>query len=306
MIIADPLGDLESARRLSPPGAQILGATSLEPATRHHLLHALARHPRLLAIAGHVRPGTSVDPAAAALLLDSDIGATDPVTVGRTRRTRGPTLVPRTRLRRIRRHHRSGMDRRTHRSCLGRCNRDRHQHRPRHRRQRDSISGQGTAPARRSRWAAPRPAQLATSLIHTASARRLPIGRPQPRWATYVATRSARSGDRIPLPSPGAGTLQIGPALGISAIGHSRPPALACMACPAGDAAVSARQRPARGSGIPGVRPASGLSAPRTRGRYGERRDNRRSAPEYTSRCTRLRSTRRGRPPTSWPPSSAG
>jgi len=81
VIAADPLGDLESARSLSSPGAQILGATSLEPATRHHLVHALARHPRLLAIAGHVRPGTSVDPAAAALLLESDTGATDPVTV---------------------------------------------------------------------------------------------------------------------------------------------------------------------------------------------------------------------------------
>ncbi len=81
MIIADPLGDLESARSLSSPGAQILGPTSLEPATRHHLLHALARHPRLFTIAGHVRPGTSADPAAAALLLDSDSGAIDPVTV---------------------------------------------------------------------------------------------------------------------------------------------------------------------------------------------------------------------------------
>ena len=81
VVIADPLGDLESARSLSSPGAQILGPTSLEPATRHHLLHALARHPRLFTIAGHVRPGTSADPAAAALLLDSDSGATDPVTV---------------------------------------------------------------------------------------------------------------------------------------------------------------------------------------------------------------------------------
>jgi CHAT domain len=81
VIIADPLGDLESARRLFSPGAQVLGATSLEPATRHHLVHALARHPRLLTIAGHVRPGTSTNPAPAALLLDSDTGATDPVTV---------------------------------------------------------------------------------------------------------------------------------------------------------------------------------------------------------------------------------
>ncbi|MGH3159363.1 MAG: CHAT domain-containing protein, partial [Streptosporangiaceae bacterium] len=81
VIIADPLEDLESARRLFSPGAQTLGATSLEPATRHHLVHALARHPRLLTIAGHVRPGTSADPATAALLLDSDTGATDPVTV---------------------------------------------------------------------------------------------------------------------------------------------------------------------------------------------------------------------------------
>jgi tetratricopeptide (TPR) repeat protein len=81
VIIADPLGDLESARSLSSPGAQVLGAASLEPATRHYLLHALARHPRLLAIAGHVRAGTAADPAAAGLLLDSDTGAADPVTV---------------------------------------------------------------------------------------------------------------------------------------------------------------------------------------------------------------------------------
>lgn len=82
VIIADPLGDLESARSLSSPGAQVMGATSLEPATRHYLRHALMRQPRLLAIAGHVRPGTIADPAAAAILLDSDSGETDPVTVG--------------------------------------------------------------------------------------------------------------------------------------------------------------------------------------------------------------------------------
>ena len=81
VIIADPLGDLESARSLSAPGAQVLGAASLEPATRHHLLHALARHPRLLAVAGHVRPGTAADPAAAGLILDSETAAADPVTV---------------------------------------------------------------------------------------------------------------------------------------------------------------------------------------------------------------------------------
>ena len=81
VIIADPLGDLESARSLFSQGAQVLGAASLEPATRHYLQHALARHPRLLAIAGHVRPGTAADPAAAGILLDSDTGAADPVTV---------------------------------------------------------------------------------------------------------------------------------------------------------------------------------------------------------------------------------
>lgn len=81
VIIADPLGDLESARSLSSPGAQVMGATSLEPATRHYLRHVLMRQPRLLTIAGHVRPGTIADPAVAAILLDSDSGETDPVTV---------------------------------------------------------------------------------------------------------------------------------------------------------------------------------------------------------------------------------
>jgi CHAT domain len=81
VIIADPLGDLESARSLSSPGAQVMGATSLEPATRHYLRHALMRQPRLLTIAGHVRPGTIADPADAAILLDSESGETDSVTV---------------------------------------------------------------------------------------------------------------------------------------------------------------------------------------------------------------------------------
>jgi hypothetical protein len=81
VIIADPLGDLESARSLSSPGAQVMGATSLEPATRHYLRHALTHQPRLLTVAGHVRPGTIADPAAAAILLDSESGDTDPVTV---------------------------------------------------------------------------------------------------------------------------------------------------------------------------------------------------------------------------------
>lgn len=58
-----------------------MGATSLEPATRHYLRHALTQQPRLLTVAGHVRPGTIADPAAAAILLDSDSGETDPVTV---------------------------------------------------------------------------------------------------------------------------------------------------------------------------------------------------------------------------------
>lgn len=58
-----------------------MGATSLEPATRHYLRHVLMRQPRLLTIVGHVRPGTIADPAAAAILLDSDSGETDPVTV---------------------------------------------------------------------------------------------------------------------------------------------------------------------------------------------------------------------------------
>jgi hypothetical protein len=39
------------------------------------------RQPRLLTIAGHVRPGTIADPADAAILLDSESGETDPVTV---------------------------------------------------------------------------------------------------------------------------------------------------------------------------------------------------------------------------------
>jgi len=80
VIVADPLGDLEWARGLSTPGAQVLGATALEPATRHHLTHSLARRPRLLTIAGHVRPGASADPASTALLLDHDDGTTDPLT----------------------------------------------------------------------------------------------------------------------------------------------------------------------------------------------------------------------------------
>jgi CHAT domain len=58
-----------------------MGATSLEPATRRYLRHVLMRQPRLLTIAGHVRPGTIADPAAAAILLDSDSGETHPVTV---------------------------------------------------------------------------------------------------------------------------------------------------------------------------------------------------------------------------------
>jgi hypothetical protein len=81
VIIADPLGHLESARSLSSPGVQVMGAISLEPATRHYLRHALTQQPRLLTVAGHVRPGTIADPAAAAILLDSDSGETDPVTV---------------------------------------------------------------------------------------------------------------------------------------------------------------------------------------------------------------------------------
>jgi hypothetical protein len=81
VVIADPLGDLAAARGLTSPQARILGATSLEPATRHHLKHALAKHPQLLAVAGHVRPGTSTDPATAALLLGRGDGAADAVTV---------------------------------------------------------------------------------------------------------------------------------------------------------------------------------------------------------------------------------
>jgi hypothetical protein len=81
VIIADPLGDLESARSLSSPGAQVMGATSLEPATRHYLRHALSGSSRLLTIAGHVRPGTIADPADAAILLVSESGETAPVTV---------------------------------------------------------------------------------------------------------------------------------------------------------------------------------------------------------------------------------
>ena len=81
VVIADPLGDLESARSLAAPHARILGPTSLEPATRHYLAQALAERPHLLAVAGHVRPGTSSDPAAAALLLDRGDGSRDAVTV---------------------------------------------------------------------------------------------------------------------------------------------------------------------------------------------------------------------------------
>ncbi|MET8045438.1 tetratricopeptide repeat protein [Micromonospora sp. NPDC005215] len=80
IVIADPLGDLESARGLASPGAQVLGVTSLDPATRHHLRQSLARRPRLLAVAGHVRPGTAIDPASAAILLDGEGGKADPVT----------------------------------------------------------------------------------------------------------------------------------------------------------------------------------------------------------------------------------
>jgi len=72
VIIADPLGDLESTGTLTSPAATVLGAGSLLPATRHHLRHALDRRPLLLAVAGHVRPGTDTDPASAAILLDGD------------------------------------------------------------------------------------------------------------------------------------------------------------------------------------------------------------------------------------------
>ncbi|HVV77966.1 MAG TPA: tetratricopeptide repeat protein [Mycobacteriales bacterium] len=81
LILADSLGDLESARRLTSPSASVLGAFAFEPATRHNLKRALARKPRLLAVAGHVRPGTSARPSAAALLLEDDSGTSDALTV---------------------------------------------------------------------------------------------------------------------------------------------------------------------------------------------------------------------------------
>lgn len=81
LIVADSLGDLDAASTLSTPGATVLGSRSLLPATRHRLRQALLSQPRLLAIAGHVRPGTDTDPASAAVLLDSDDGRRiDPVT----------------------------------------------------------------------------------------------------------------------------------------------------------------------------------------------------------------------------------
>ena len=219
VIIADPLGDLESARSLSSPGAQVMGATSLEPATRHYLRHALTHQPRLLTVAGHVRPGTIADPAAAAILLDSDSGEHQPGHRGRALSPRHPALVPHTRLRRVRSRYRGRVDRHPHRPRLGWREPDRHQHRPRHRRQPDRIPGPGAAPARRGRWPAPRPAQLAASRMRHGAGPAHPR-RPPPTAGPHTSppVRHTRETDyRRCL--PGLGTLQILPALGNGAVG---------------------------------------------------------------------------------------
>ena len=81
MVVADPRGDLPSARELRLPGARVLGRTALELATRERLSAALRSHPQLLVVAGHVRAGTSTEPASAALMLDTGDGGEDPFTV---------------------------------------------------------------------------------------------------------------------------------------------------------------------------------------------------------------------------------
>jgi hypothetical protein len=79
VLIADPTGDLRWARGLAIESEQRLGHGHV-PALRDVVIDALRRNPRLLVVAGHVRPGAEHDPASAALLLPDGSGGVDPLT----------------------------------------------------------------------------------------------------------------------------------------------------------------------------------------------------------------------------------
>lgn len=75
VVVADPTGDLRYARRLSMPGAVMLGHDGT-PATRDAIAGAAARTDMLI-LAAHVRPGSPSDPTASAILVARDDGAAD-------------------------------------------------------------------------------------------------------------------------------------------------------------------------------------------------------------------------------------
>lgn len=79
VLVADPVGDLRYARRLSMPGAVQLGHTG-EPATRSAIAAAAART-NILVLAAHVRPGSPSDPTASAIVVVHDDGTVDELSV---------------------------------------------------------------------------------------------------------------------------------------------------------------------------------------------------------------------------------
>ncbi len=81
LVVADSLGDLPYARQLQPSAMTVLGHAGVAQATRPELLAALERRPGLLVVDGHIRAGSDVEPASAALMLASAIGGPDPMGV---------------------------------------------------------------------------------------------------------------------------------------------------------------------------------------------------------------------------------
>lgn len=79
LLVADPLGDLRSARRLHIPGAHRLGHGHRR-ATRSAFIAAV-RQADVLVMAGHVQPGQAADPASSAVLLCDEEGGVAELTV---------------------------------------------------------------------------------------------------------------------------------------------------------------------------------------------------------------------------------
>jgi hypothetical protein len=85
LVVADSLGDLGYARRLRPPGMNILGSGGDAPATRASLVAQLNGGPGLFIVNAHVEPGSEDDPASSALLLRGPHNRIDRMRVGEFR-----------------------------------------------------------------------------------------------------------------------------------------------------------------------------------------------------------------------------